>query len=221
MTRYILLLAAQVTHVINFDLPSDIDDYVHRIGRTGRAGKKGLATAFFTDKDMSLAKPLADMLQVLLCRSGSCCCSVAHSRGVRSWSQIVLNSALAPWLQETNQELPGWLGSLAQRGGGGFGGGSKRRGGGNKFGGRDARSQYGGGACLLPVSCVGMIGLQMQWHSDCAACGFVSGAPVPLLTCAKWFTLLSLVVPRRGLWSAQRWRRRRIWRWWWWLRWRR
>lgn len=39
-----------VTHVINFDLPSDIDDYVHRIGRTGRAGKKGLATAFFTEK---------------------------------------------------------------------------------------------------------------------------------------------------------------------------
>ncbi|GFH30877.1 uncharacterized protein HaLaN_29806, partial [Haematococcus lacustris] len=29
-----------VTHVINFDLPKDIDDYVHRIGRTGRAGKK-------------------------------------------------------------------------------------------------------------------------------------------------------------------------------------
>ena len=40
-----------VTHVINFDLPTDVDDYVHRIGRTGRAGKKGLATAFFTDKD--------------------------------------------------------------------------------------------------------------------------------------------------------------------------
>jgi ATP-dependent RNA helicase DDX3X len=29
-----------VTHVINYDLPKDIDDYVHRIGRTGRAGKK-------------------------------------------------------------------------------------------------------------------------------------------------------------------------------------
>ena len=53
-----------VTHVINFDLPTDIDDYVHRIGRTGRAGKKGLATAFFSDKDMGLAKPLADLLQV-------------------------------------------------------------------------------------------------------------------------------------------------------------
>lgn len=60
-------ICTQVTHVINFDLPSDIDDYVHRIGRTGRAGKKGLATAFFTDKDMGLAKPLADMLQVLPC----------------------------------------------------------------------------------------------------------------------------------------------------------
>ena len=53
-----------MTHVINFDLPNDIDDYVHRIGRTGRAGKKGLATAFFSDKDSSLAKPLADLLQV-------------------------------------------------------------------------------------------------------------------------------------------------------------
>ena len=53
-----------VTHVINFDLPTDIDDYVHRIGRTGRAGKKGLATAFFTDKDAGLAKGLAELLSV-------------------------------------------------------------------------------------------------------------------------------------------------------------
>ena len=53
-----------VTHVINFDLPNDIDDYVHRIGRTGRAGKKGLATAFFSDKDSNIAKPLAELLQV-------------------------------------------------------------------------------------------------------------------------------------------------------------
>lgn len=55
-----------VTHVINFDLPNDIDDYVHRIGRTGRAGKKGLATAFLSDKDSNLAKPLAELLQVKL-----------------------------------------------------------------------------------------------------------------------------------------------------------
>ncbi|XP_057781104.1 DEAD-box ATP-dependent RNA helicase 37-like [Salvia miltiorrhiza] len=52
-----------VAHVINFDLPNDIDDYVHRIGRTGRAGKTGLATAFFNDNNASLAKPLADLMQ--------------------------------------------------------------------------------------------------------------------------------------------------------------
>jgi len=52
-----------VTHVINFDLPSDIDDYVHRIGRTGRAGKKGLATAFFdVEKDGPLARPILDLM---------------------------------------------------------------------------------------------------------------------------------------------------------------
>jgi superfamily II DNA/RNA helicase len=61
-----------VTHVINFDLPTDIDDYVHRIGRTGRAGKKGLATAFFTDKDAGLAKSLAELLQVGLSCLFSC-----------------------------------------------------------------------------------------------------------------------------------------------------
>jgi ATP-dependent RNA helicase DDX3X len=38
-----------VNHVINFDLPSSIDDYVHRIGRTGRAGNTGIATSFVND----------------------------------------------------------------------------------------------------------------------------------------------------------------------------
>lgn len=52
-----------VAHVVNFDLPNDIDDYVHRIGRTGRAGKTGLATAFFSDNNASLARPLADLMQ--------------------------------------------------------------------------------------------------------------------------------------------------------------
>lgn len=52
-----------VAHVINFDLPNDIDDYVHRIGRTGRAGKMGLATAFFNENNSSLARPLAELMQ--------------------------------------------------------------------------------------------------------------------------------------------------------------
>ncbi|MEK7194630.1 MAG: C-terminal helicase domain-containing protein, partial [Patescibacteria group bacterium] len=37
---------ADVSHVINFDLPATYEDYVHRIGRTGRAEKKGKALTF-------------------------------------------------------------------------------------------------------------------------------------------------------------------------------
>ena len=52
-----------VKHVINYDLPSSIDEYVHRIGRTGRLGNKGMATAFFqVDKDSSLARSLVKIL---------------------------------------------------------------------------------------------------------------------------------------------------------------
>jgi ATP-dependent RNA helicase RhlB len=36
----------QVTHVFNFDLPDDCEDYVHRIGRTGRAGASGHSISF-------------------------------------------------------------------------------------------------------------------------------------------------------------------------------
>ncbi|CAF5191683.1 unnamed protein product, partial [Rotaria magnacalcarata] len=35
-----------IQHVINYDLPEDIENYVHRIGRTGRCGRQGLATTF-------------------------------------------------------------------------------------------------------------------------------------------------------------------------------
>ncbi|MCS1351871.1 DEAD/DEAH box helicase [Mechercharimyces sp. CAU 1602] len=41
-----------VTHVYNFDLPQDPESYVHRIGRTGRAGNIGLATTFVTPREM-------------------------------------------------------------------------------------------------------------------------------------------------------------------------
>ncbi|KAI3775459.1 hypothetical protein L1987_50035 [Smallanthus sonchifolius] len=53
----------RVAHVINFDLPRDIDSYVHRIGRTGRAGKSGLATAFFNAKNSSIAKQIYELIK--------------------------------------------------------------------------------------------------------------------------------------------------------------
>jgi ATP-dependent RNA helicase DDX3X len=51
-----------VKHVINFDLPSDIEEYVHRIGRTGRMGNLGLATSFFNDRNRNLASGMLDLL---------------------------------------------------------------------------------------------------------------------------------------------------------------
>ena len=41
-----------VTHVISFDIPRDVTSYIHRIGRTGRAGQPGTAITFVTDREM-------------------------------------------------------------------------------------------------------------------------------------------------------------------------
>ncbi len=45
-----------ISHVINFDMPMGTEDYVHRIGRTGRAGAKGIAISFASMKDMAQVK---------------------------------------------------------------------------------------------------------------------------------------------------------------------
>jgi probable ATP-dependent RNA helicase DDX4 len=52
-----------VTHVINYDLPKDVQDYVHRIGRTGRVGNRGKSTSFFDPEfDAGIAEDLARIL---------------------------------------------------------------------------------------------------------------------------------------------------------------
>jgi ATP-dependent RNA helicase DDX3X len=51
-----------ITHVINYDMPTDIDDYVHRIGRTGRAGKPGMATAFISEENVNIVPKLLEIL---------------------------------------------------------------------------------------------------------------------------------------------------------------
>merc|ERR1739848_969053 len=50
-----------VSLVVNFDLPKQLDDYVHRIGRTGRAGRKGVAIAFVNER-CSYLPELGDLL---------------------------------------------------------------------------------------------------------------------------------------------------------------
>lgn len=54
---------SNVSHVVNYDLPTDIDDYVHRIGRTGRAGNTGIATAFFNRGNRGVVRDLIDLLK--------------------------------------------------------------------------------------------------------------------------------------------------------------
>lgn len=51
-----------VKHVINYDLPSDVEEYVHRIGRTGRMGNLGIATSFFNDKNRNICADLVELL---------------------------------------------------------------------------------------------------------------------------------------------------------------
>ncbi|KAJ3013256.1 DEAD-box ATP-dependent RNA helicase, partial [Thoreauomyces humboldtii] len=110
-----------VGHVINFDLPSDIDDYVHRIGRTGRAGNTGKATAFFNlNRDRNVVRELLEILQE------------AHQD-------------IPEWLEQCSNQAR----SFGGYGGGGRGGGRGGRGrggGGSRFGGNvDFRKSDAGG----------------------------------------------------------------------------
>jgi len=52
-----------VLYVIQYDLPSSIDDYVHRIGRTGRCGNKGEAIAFVNHTNSNVVRPLFELLE--------------------------------------------------------------------------------------------------------------------------------------------------------------
>jgi len=47
-----------ISHVINFDIPYDAEDYVHRIGRTGRAGRTGIAITFVNSKEQRLIREI-------------------------------------------------------------------------------------------------------------------------------------------------------------------
>ncbi|XP_051762327.1 DEAD-box helicase 3 X-linked a isoform X1 [Ctenopharyngodon idella] len=115
---------SNVKHVINFDLPSDIEEYVHRIGRTGRVGNLGLATSFYNDKNSNITKDLLDIL-------------VEAKQEVPSWLE---NLAYEHQHKSTNRGRP-------KRFSGGFGARDYRQmaGGGNTFGNRGARSAGGHG----------------------------------------------------------------------------
>ncbi|XP_063633528.1 ATP-dependent RNA helicase bel isoform X2 [Cydia splendana] len=104
-----------VRHVINFDLPSDVEEYVHRIGRTGRMGNLGVATSFFNDSNRGLARDLVELL-------------VEAKQDVPNWL--------------TSTAADGRLGSSGRRAGSRSGGGGRfASAGGSGFGARDFRTQ--------------------------------------------------------------------------------
>lgn len=49
-----------VYYVINFDFPSSISDYIHRAGRTGRAGRSGICYSFYRNNDMKIIEEIKD-----------------------------------------------------------------------------------------------------------------------------------------------------------------
>ena len=48
----------QISHVVNYDVPYDVEAYVHRIGRTGRAGRSGVATMFITPRERKMMREI-------------------------------------------------------------------------------------------------------------------------------------------------------------------
>jgi ATP-dependent RNA helicase RhlE len=55
---------ADVAHVVNYDMPREAEDFVHRIGRTGRASSKGIASTFAAPDEKHLLRKMEKMLRI-------------------------------------------------------------------------------------------------------------------------------------------------------------
>jgi ATP-dependent RNA helicase DDX52/ROK1 len=53
--------------VINYDFPNSMINYIHRVGRTGRADREGKAITFYSDQDKPMLKSLGNMLNASGC----------------------------------------------------------------------------------------------------------------------------------------------------------
>jgi ATP-dependent RNA helicase DeaD len=60
-----------VTHVFNYDIPLDPESYIHRIGRTGRAGMKGFAITLYSSKDRPLLDKIENDLKIIITKKNN------------------------------------------------------------------------------------------------------------------------------------------------------
>jgi superfamily II DNA/RNA helicase len=76
-----------VSHVFNFDVPWQPDDYVHRIGRTGRAGAKGIAVTIATKADAELVERIEKLTGHKIARVATAAADPAKSEAKKSQSK--------------------------------------------------------------------------------------------------------------------------------------
>ncbi|UOF89420.1 DEAD/DEAH box helicase [Fodinisporobacter ferrooxydans] len=88
-----------VTHVINYDIPQDPESYVHRIGRTGRAGKRGLAMTLVTPREFKLLKMIERETKARLIAKDIPSIADVAERQAESWREkirsMILDGGLA------------------------------------------------------------------------------------------------------------------------------
>ncbi|XP_028902563.1 ATP-dependent RNA helicase DDX3X isoform X1 [Ornithorhynchus anatinus] len=146
---------SNVKHVINFDLPSDIEEYVHRIGRTGRVGNLGLATSFFNERNINITKDLLDLLVEAKQEVPSWLENMAYehhykgsSRGRSKSSRFSGGFGARDYRQSSGASSSSFSSSRASSsrssGGGGGGHGGSRGFGGGGYGGFYNSDGYGG-----------------------------------------------------------------------------
>jgi ATP-dependent RNA helicase DDX3X len=132
-----------VTHVVNYDLPTDIDDYVHRIGRTGRAGNTGLSTAFFNRGNRGVVRDLIELLKEANQEVPSFLEAIARESSFGGGGRGGRSGGRGRGASATRDVRRGFGGGGAGGFSGGYGGGGFSSGGGG-FGGAP-QGGYGGG----------------------------------------------------------------------------
>ena len=86
---------AGVNTVVNFDFPRSTTDYVHRIGRTGRAGRRGDAVTFFTEDDEGQLRSIANVMRTAGCEVPGWMLSLKKERNRKNGRKSATEAAAA------------------------------------------------------------------------------------------------------------------------------